>query len=102
MLARSRLDRLAQRQRLQIVAPADLGFAIVFYRTEKLRHRADESVGEPHFLPARRQPVAGLAFCGEVERARGAGGIVGPADRAARQAFRAFDTPANVDVALAA
>src|SRR5262245_39573202 len=100
MLLRGHKHRLAQRDRLQIVTPADLWLCAVLDGAQKLRHRADESVGKPHFLPARRQPIAGLLVRGEIEGARRFGRIARPADCAARQSVGSFDAPADIDVAL--
>src|SRR5205823_4423587 len=98
MLRRRSEDRLAQRQRFEIVATADLRFGPLFERTEQLGHRADESIGKPHLIPARLYPLAGAARRRVVECAGDARGISGPADRAAGHALGALDPPANADV----
>ncbi len=51
-----RVDGLAQRDRLQIVAAADLRLAVRPPAHKQLGHRADERIGEPHLGPARLQP----------------------------------------------
>src|SRR5437879_529543 len=91
--------RLAERDRLDVVAAADLRLDAIFDCAQELGHRADEGIGEPHFRPARRQPTWPL-LRGEIERAWRLGGVARPTDGAAREAVGPFDAPANGDVAL--
>src|SRR5262249_44366999 len=91
-------DGLAQGDRFQVVAAADLRLRDVLQGAEQLRHRADEGVREPHLVPARRHPLARLAARGVVEGAGSARGVARPADGAAGQSLGALDAPADADV----
>ena len=71
MLRRGGEDRLAERDRLEVVAAADFRLGAVLDRDEQLCHRADEGVGEPDFVPARlRSSSPGCCGVRVVERAR--------------------------------
>src|SRR6185437_4377441 len=102
MFVRRRVDGFAQRDRFHIIAAADFGFVAIFQRTQKLRHCANECVGEPHFGPARLVPGIRLTARAEVECTRRALGITWPTDDAARQPLGALDTPMDANVAGAA
>src|SRR6266478_2568604 len=78
MIARRGERRLAQGDGLDIIPATDLGLGAVFHGAQQLRHRANEGVGKPHFLPAWRHPVAGLLFGCEVERTGSACRITRP------------------------
>src|SRR5262245_51637653 len=70
MLLTRRIDRRAQRHGLYIIPTADFRFGSILDSAKKLGHGADERVRKPDFPPARLEPIAGLPFCREVERAR--------------------------------
>ena len=57
LLPRAQVRRLNERHRLQVIAAADCRFPTRVERDEKLRHRADESIGKPAFRPDRSMPV---------------------------------------------
>ena len=100
MLGRRGEDRLAQGDRLDVVAAGDLRLGAVLDRDQQLRHRADEGVREPHVVPARAEPaVPGLLARAEFERARLARRVLRPADRPLHQPVGPLDPPADADVA---
>src|SRR4051794_18389287 len=98
MLAGTREDGLAERDRLEIVAPGDVGGLAGLQGAEQAGHGAGEGVGEPGFGPSGAVPTALVAPGRVIERARDAGGPAGPADRAQREPFRPLEPPADADV----
>src|SRR6185436_7626164 len=100
MFFRGEITGINKSHRPQIVLAADLGFGAILEGTHELSHCAGESVREPDFFPTRRKPIAGTLGRGEVESAGRRVRIVGPADRAAGQAFESLDAPANRNVFL--
>ena len=83
-------DGFAQGDGFEVVPAADFRFLAFLDGDQKLSHRADERVREPHFRPARLKPIARPLLCREIECAGDLGGVARPADRARSAGVRVF------------
>src|SRR5437667_124959 len=73
--------------------PGDPGPAVLLACPHQLAHRAHERLREPALPPARPLPLAVHRASRPLDRARAALRVVGPADRALRDALGPLDTP---------